>query len=53
MVIGCCHSGQLRTSYSSKPTSLFSTSNSVSLGQREAETRASVASGVSAGALEQ
>ena len=47
-----CQPNQLRTSYSSKATRLFCSSNSVSIGHRLIATWASLSPGVSAGALE-
>ena len=47
-----CQPRQVRTSYSSRPTSPLPCWNSVSMGQRLAPTRPSVSSGVSAGAFD-
>ena len=47
-----CQPDQVRVSYSSSPTSLFSVSNSVSIRHREPPTYVRVSSGVSSGALD-
>ena len=47
-----CQPAQVRVSYSSRPTSLFSVSNSVSLRHLDPPTYARVSNGVSSGALD-